>query len=215
MKQLLLIFAMLFVAVSYADEPDNLTSLKQSLKKYHDSGEYFYDVSKVNSQAFDFLLERIDENKATKYPNKLAIVLDIDETSLSNYDLMLKHDFSTQWSNFMQDLHGSVIPSTLRLVQLAQGDNVAVFFITGRPEKLREHTEKNLKEIGYEKWAKLYMEPNDYKQHTTVPYKTAARKEITEQGYDIVINVGDQYSDLKGGFAERTYKLPDPFYYVP
>jgi len=27
--------------------------------------------------------------------------------------------------------------------------------------------------------------------------------------------MGDEMSDLDGGFAERTYKLPNPFYFVP
>ncbi|MDQ0403073.1 hypothetical protein J2S50_001622 [Streptomyces sp. DSM 40167] len=30
----------------------------------------------------------------------------------------------------------------------------------------------------------------------------------------IVANVGDQYSDLRGGHADRTYKLPNPTYFV-
>ena len=40
------------------------------------------------------------------------------------------------------------------------------------------------------------------------------KKEIENNGYDIVLNMGDQYSDLKGGYAERVFKLPNPFYYV-
>jgi hypothetical protein len=34
-------------------------------------------------------------------------------------------------------------------------------------------------------------------------------------GYTIIANMGDQFSDLEGGFSERTYKLPNPFYYIP
>ena len=50
---------------------------------------------------------------------------------------------------------------------------------------------------------------------TTVQYKTGARKDIEAQGYRIVVNVGDQFSDLVGGHADRGYKLPNPFYYLP
>jgi len=28
----------------------------------------------------------------------------------------------------------------------------------------------------------------------------------------IIANIGDQESDLAGGFAEKTFKLPNPFY---
>ena len=34
-------------------------------------------------------------------------------------------------------------------------------------------------------------------------------------GFTIILSVGDQESDLKGGYAERTFKLPNPVYYLP
>jgi hypothetical protein len=30
-----------------------------------------------------------------------------------------------------------------------------------------------------------------------------------------VANFGDQFSDLNGGFAERTFKMPNPNYFLP
>jgi len=35
------------------------------------------------------------------------------------------------------------------------------------------------------------------------------------KGYTIIANIGDQYSDLVGGYAEGEFKLPDPMYYIP
>ena len=92
---------------------------------------------------------------------------------------------------------------------------VPVFFITGRHERLRAATEKNLKDVGYQQWARLFMKPNDYDRKSVIPFKSGARKQIEDEGYTIVVNVGDQYSDLAGGYSERVYKLPDPFYYIP
>jgi hypothetical protein len=44
------------------------------------------------------------------------------------------------------------------------------------------------------------------------------RREI-EKDHVIVANLGDQYSDLigdaDGDHAERCYKLPNPFYFIP
>ncbi len=48
-----------------------------------------------------------------------------------------------------------------------------------------------------------------------IPYKTAMRKKITEQGYDIVLSMGDQYSDLVGGYDDAMFKVPNPYYYIP
>jgi hypothetical protein len=39
--------------------------------------------------------------------------------------------------------------------------------------------------------------------------KTKARAAIEAQGYTIVANVGNNTTDLDGGHAERTFKLPD------
>ena len=50
---------------------------------------------------------------------------------------------------------------------------------------------------------------------TTIHYKSATRAHIESLGYDIVANFGDQDSDLTGGFADRTFKLPNPNYYLP
>jgi acid phosphatase len=46
-------------------------------------------------------------------------------------------------------------------------------------------------------------------------YKTPHREAIEAMGYTIVANVGDQPSDLAGGHAEQTFKLPNPFYRIP
>ena len=51
---------------------------------------------------------------------------------------------------------------------------------------------------------------------TTVEYKAYTRKHIEEDlGYDIVLNIGDQWSDLQGGYANAVLKLPNPTYYLP
>jgi predicted secreted acid phosphatase len=49
----------------------------------------------------------------------------------------------------------------------------------------------------------------------TIQYKSGTRAYIESQGYDIVGNFGDQFSDLEGGFADKTFKMPNPNYYLP
>ena len=46
-------------------------------------------------------------------------------------------------------------------------------------------------------------------------FKAPERRRLAEQGYTILISIGDQESDLAGGFAERTFKLPNPVYFLP
>ena len=49
----------------------------------------------------------------------------------------------------------------------------------------------------------------------TIQYKSGVRAYIESQGYDIVGNFGDQFSDLLGGFGDKTFKMPNPNYYLP
>ncbi|MFL5941631.1 MAG: HAD family acid phosphatase [Gaiellaceae bacterium] len=49
----------------------------------------------------------------------------------------------------------------------------------------------------------------------TIQYKSGTRAYIESQGYEIVANFGDQFSDLLNGFADKTFKLPNPNYYLP
>ncbi|KAF9613379.1 hypothetical protein IFM89_007457 [Coptis chinensis] len=46
-------------------------------------------------------------------------------------------------------------------------------------------------------------------------YKSGRRKELEDEGYRIVGNMGDQWSDILGtSIGNRTFKLPDPMYYI-
>ena len=49
----------------------------------------------------------------------------------------------------------------------------------------------------------------------TIQYKSGTRAYIESQGYDIVGDFGDQFSDLLGGYADKTFKMPNPNYYLP
>ncbi|CCE07932.1 exported hypothetical protein [Bradyrhizobium sp. STM 3843] len=46
-------------------------------------------------------------------------------------------------------------------------------------------------------------------------YKTSKRVDIESRGFTIIASIGDQKSDLAGGHAEMTFKLPNPFYFIP
>lgn len=201
-----------------AKEPENLHTAKQRAIFYHDSGQYDVDQEVVAQEAIGYLQSRVDYNNSLEEPKKLAIVFDIDETSLSNYRILLSLDFGFDKHLLIPELEKADDPAirpTLKLFKFAKENGVSVFFITGRSEELRIITEANLVKAGYTKWVKLFLKPSDYKQESVIPYKSSARKSIEGDGYDIVVNIGDQWSDLAGGFSERVFKMPNPYYYVP
>jgi HAD superfamily, subfamily IIIB (Acid phosphatase) len=144
---------------------------------------------------------------------KPALVLDIDETSLSNYaDLSAKNFDAAALALSAATGHGTTIAPTLRLYRDAIARKVAVFFVTGRPQALESITQSNLRKAGYDKgWSGFFEEPASAGVER---FKSAARATIQRRGYDIVANVGDQQSDLDGGHADRDFKLPNPFYFI-
>lgn len=202
---------------TFAQGLENTAILKERLAYYHDSGEYLNEIEKVIDQAECYLEQRIKSSQGSKQQRKLAIVLDIDETSLSNYAYIKKIDYARntqQLRPYLFNGDSTPIKPTLKLFKLALRNNVSVFFITGRNEAIRSATINNLNNVGYSGWKALYFKPGTYQASSVVPYKLGVRKKITEEGYDIVLNIGDQTSDLEGGYADRSFKLPNPYYSV-
>ena len=158
-----------------------------------------------------------------------ALVLDIDETALSNWEIIQRDDFGRPiagpadlasagpWGWASWDLLGRdpAIEPTLQVFRAARAANVDVFFITGRPESQRAATERNLRAVGFGDYAKLFMVPNSAHFASAADFKTPVRIQIERLGYTIIANMGDQPSDLLGGHAKKKFLLPDPFYRVP
>jgi predicted secreted acid phosphatase len=186
--------------------------LIKSLRDYHDSGQYDRDLVTVDNAARSYLDYRLScWPKRSKL--RPAIVLDIDETSLSNYQGLSATGF-TEVGNVINPVTatGTAIQPTLALYQRARSKKVAVFFVTGRPPQIAGVTALNLVDQGYDKgWDGLFTKPSDA---GTEAFKSSTRAGIEKQGYDIVANVGDQESDLDGGHADRGFKLPNPFYFI-
>lgn len=202
---------------SFAAGNENLSDVKKQLMVYHDSGQYYQNIATVVKEARAYLQFRLTQNQRAKQPQKLALVLDIDETSLSNYQDMVKLNFGGSLAQIKQlETQGkdTAIPSVLSLYQFARANNVAVFFITGRKEYERGITIQNLKQVGYRDWTGIYFEANNDTPRSAATYKAAIRKEIEAAGYDIAVNIGDQHSDLAGGYTDMGFKLPNPYYLI-
>jgi acid phosphatase len=207
-------------AYAPAERIPNLDALKAELKQYHECtckcGCYAKDLDHQANRAIAFLRARAANHSPKE---KLALVLDIDETTLSNYEEMDKAGFAFDsavfdaWVNLAK---APAIPGTLRLYKEAQRLGVAVFFITGRPETEREPTEQNLRAQGFENWQQLFLRSAAQSSGPVEVYKSGARAAIVAEGYRIVLNVGDQWSDDKGKpQAEFFVKYPDPYYFIP
>lgn len=204
-----------------AEPMENFGVARYRLSDYADcvgtGGCYWADLDAQAKRAEAELKRLIATEKAGE---KLALVLDIDETSLTNYCEMKREDYgfiSVPFNEWAVSAEADMaIPGTLRLFNEARAAGLEVFFITGRPGEQRAATARNLEAAGYRGWKGLALREGDEKTMATVAYKSEERKKIVDAGYRIVMSVGDQWSDLNGEpRAEISVKLPNPFYYLP
>lgn len=217
-KSLLALGCAAIISSTVYAEPANLSLLKQEIETYHDSGLYEKELAKAISQAQDYIIKEAKLNARQGNKKKLAIVLDIDETSLSNYQNMVKRHFSADLLQIHKEILAANAPAIAPMLLLydnAQKHGVDIFFVTGRKISELSATRTNLLRAGFTNWKGLFLRPDDYNKASIVPFKTKARETISKQGYTIIASIGDQYSDIQGGFAQKGFKLPNPYYYLP
>jgi predicted secreted acid phosphatase len=198
-------------------EPLNLTDAKAAVLAYVDSGAYARDFAAATAEARAW----IEQRAASRRPGeRLAIVLDVDETALSNLPHMRAEDFGyhpRNWSAWIDDANAPALAPMLDLFRSARARDVAVLFLTGRRDpRERAGTEENLRRAGFGDYAALRLAgPADAGLPTGAARKAAARAAWAVEGWTIIATIGDQESDLAGGHAERAFKLPNPFYRTP
>jgi len=81
------------------------------------------------------------------------------------------------------------------LVEACRQSNISIVYVTARPdsEDNRAHTERQLTRCGIACHDKLYMMPPraEYSR-----YKWRARQQVIEEGYTILLSMGDQWADV-------------------
>jgi predicted secreted acid phosphatase len=182
----------------------------EQIRSYHRSGKWARDVAQVFRSARRSLRRQLEARRI----RRPAIVLDIDETSLSNYSCLNEANFELSGLAVCVGTSRSVAIRPARtMVREARRRNVAVFFVTAAPENLVMLRRQNLREAGFRGTFTIIGRPTtDTNTETVVPFKSGARRSIERRGYRILVNVGDQRSDLAGGHARRTFKLPNRIY---
>ncbi|MCX4594209.1 hydrolase [Streptomyces sp. NBC_01340] len=150
------------------------------------------DVKAVIDQARPY----VEQRTANAAGQKLALIFDIDNTTLET-------DFHPWY-----ELPTPAVKPSLDLARYARSRGVDIFFISARPGIISSLTQWNLTTVGYPVSGLYTRDLPDLFDEVSA-YKTSKRAEIESLGYTIIANVGNNDSDLVGGHAERTFKLPD------
>jgi predicted secreted acid phosphatase len=150
-----------------------------------------------------------------KHPKKPTVVLDIDETTMSNWGCLDAVDFQLSGlATCVVQSKSVAFPAAKTFIKHARAKRVAIAFITGAPQAACALRQKNLIAQGIKKPFTLTCRPPSDTADTVVPYKAAARKALEKKGATIVLNIGDQQSDLDGGHAAKVLRLNNPIYTI-
>jgi acid phosphatase len=193
------------------DVPINLTIVKTGIEKYYESGAYQEDLNEIVDRAIKYFALVPSGNNAT-------VIFDVDDTVLSNYadEKSISFGYIPKLNHeWVLEADAPVIQETKRLYDYLIGRQFKIVFLTGRKNNQYDATIKNLKLQGFAKFEKLIVRQDHELKMTAQEYKSSRRKQLTEEGYRIVGNVGDQESDLKGGYSGYQVKLPNCRYFLP
>ena len=207
--------------------PNTIDGADVALHTFNPDGAYAHEVEGIATKAGTYLANH------HKHTVGKAVLFDIDDTTLNTYNYEIYSNFvynPTTNAAFVNAAAFPAVPGMVALEQKALAKGYAVFFLTGRPADATTDqtagTLTNLTNAGYTvDPTHVYLKDKTGATQpwllscaptcTTTQYKSLTRQHIESLGYDIVANFGDQYSDLKGGHADRAFKLPNPNYFLP
>lgn len=186
-------------------------------------GAYANQMHRIETRAGHYLSHR----RHHAGQKKKAIVLDIDDTTLNTYNYEIYSNFVFDPTTNADFVNAAAFPAVFgmpRLVRSARAEGYRIFFLTGRPTSQTAGTVTNLDKVGYPKVPASHIFLKDLSDPwlsscaptcTTTQYKSLTRQHIEALGFRIIANFGDQFSDLRGGFAVRRFKIPNPMYFLP
>lgn len=188
----------------------NLGVAKSAVQKYYEEGQFDQESERIIDEA----IRSIDKMKLT---NKSAVVFDIDETALSNYNITKETGFGfipKLWDEWQLKGIAEALPQTKRFYDYLISKNVHIIFLTGREAFVLESTRRNLIEKGFVKFDTLIVRSAGESKIPAGEFKSRKREELTKNGYDIIACIGDQESDFTGGNTGYKIKLPNYIYFI-
>ena len=223
----------------------NIDIVKSTIRTYYkatagiadrNDSPYIREMNRITKRLTPHLVDAC--RTADRKGQDPVVVLDADDTTLWTYDMedgAMKFNFNptVQNNEWVQPQRFPATPGMVALAKAVDNAGCSLVGLTGRNDAQKDATLGNLAKVGYTgftssdyytKWVSgtvpsnrpwMAGTPCEDGVCTTIEYKSLTRKHVAAQGHRIVANLGDQFSDLIGGYAERQVKLPNPTYYLP
>jgi len=189
-------------------KPENLTIARNAVKEYYESGKFDEELDEVINDAKDEF-----ENIEAK--DNSVIIFDVDETALNNYQASVKMGFGFVYEIVREwelSAKAPAIPQAKLLYDFLIDRGFKIIFLTSRKHAVYDATFNNLIDQGYTVFDTLITRNENESGIKSIDFKSEKRGWLTENGYNIVGTVGDQWSDLKGPYHGIQVKIPDYLY---
>jgi acid phosphatase len=188
----------------------NLRTSKDIVKDYYESGGYDKELDEVIANAKQ-------KFRKVEIKNNSVIIFDVDETALNNYGLAKQMDFGYVYDlnkKWNEELKAPAIKQTQDLYFYLLNRGFKIIFLTARNSNEYDVTYKNLIQEGYSGFDTLITQRKEDQNLKSQEFKSKVRTELTNQGYEIVGTVGDQWTDLNGPYSRIQIKLPNYLYEI-
>lgn len=188
-------------------------------------------------QIYSFAAERLRELACNEMPGTWCVILDVDETLLSNVEYKVKVEareelFNNEtWEKWCKEEDASALPGAVEFCRLVKELGGMVVLITNREYPLRLPTMKNLDNVGF-KYDIILLKEGSYKNDNKKVQRRFDVETGKIQGYPeyknipplkILMLAGDQVTDLydpekcttddaMNGAAGDLIIIPNPMY---
>lgn len=176
----------------------------QSVLWYQQSGE----MKALYYQAYNTARLMLDEYlNNTKSDRKKAVIVDIDETILSNVryeaDMILSDSSSTKsyWKRWVDSAKSDTLPGALEFLKYAQKKGVEVFYISNRMTADIASSLKNLNKFNFP-----YSDEKHLIFKSDQSSSKEARRRQVARDYEIILICGDNLGDFSSAFDDRSIK---------
>lgn len=208
----------------FCESPEELEKVKQDITNHYTKrvNELYTgfenEINDICTQIFEFF------NHQTDLKHHSAIIFDIDETVLSNFELSKLLNFESRRGSddnysFRVGKKCTAILPMLTLCKKLKDMDFHLIYVSARrgTDDLIKATQENLEREGYHV-DELYLMPMEIhnekdpeKKVHTKTWKENVRKELSEK-YDIIACIGDNDDDMTGECCGKKFKLPNYLY---
>lgn len=207
---LLILSLTLFLLSCATEKPVNLSIAREEVKQYYESGKFDEELNAVIEEAKE-------QFNKVEFKENSVVIFDVDETALDNYGLAKEmgfgyvYEMNKKWN---AELKAPAIPQVKELYDFLLSKGSMIIFLTGRNFYEYEVTYQNLVKEGYTVFDTLITQIGNETKMKALDFKSSKRIWLTEQGYEIIGTVGDQWSDLEGEYHSIQVKIPNYLYLI-